>query len=85
MIAVAMAAMIGVIEPPPDTRDEKALEESRKLRRERDAWKAKHAAELKELEDAAAAPYREANRKRRAKHIRQTNADVCVAQIEVMP
>jgi hypothetical protein len=76
MIAIALAAMVGAAEPPPDTRDEKALAELRRIRRERKAWQEKHAAELKAAEDAAAAPYREANRARRAKHIRQTNADV---------
>jgi hypothetical protein len=66
MVAVALSLMVTAAEPPPDTRDEKAIEEARRVRREREEWKAKHAAERKALEDAAAAPYREARRARKA-------------------
>jgi hypothetical protein len=72
MIALAISAMVGAAEPPPHSLDEKAIAEARRIRREREEWKRKNAAERKALEDAAAAPYREANRARRAKHLRLT-------------
>lgn len=85
MMATAVALMMTAAEPPRDTRDEKALDEARRIRREREEWMRKNAAERQALRDAAAEPYRIANRARRARHIaRGGSSDSAVAAVIVL-